>query len=186
MSGYWVALGRSWRISTPTVLGLAAVQAGLTAASAAWPAGIAFWAPVSFLATAAAAMLLAAGAAAAARADARPRWNIALATTAVLAVLVVSAAGLPGQAWALLALPPAAIALSAAAMRSPVFAAFRRHPVVAAVAVVVTVLAGALVWLAALLLAFFLTGPLASALVWLVTGLAATKLLVWWSRLRLP
>ncbi|HWL02688.1 MAG TPA: hypothetical protein VNQ52_10005 [Microbacteriaceae bacterium] len=189
MIGYWRALGRSWPTTVPTVIGLAAAHAGLTALTAAWPPGLGLTAPLSFLAIAGGAMLLAAGAAAAAQAVRRPRFGIALIVTAILAVLIVSAAGLPGQAWSLIALPPAAIALTAAAAApafSRPFAAFRAHPVAASVAVIVTVLAGGIVWTAALLLGFFLTGPRASGLTWFLAGIAATMVLVWWSVLRTP
>ena len=188
MSGYWRSLGRSWRICVPTIVGVAAVQAALTAWSAGWPAGIALTASLSFLAMTGGAALIAAAVAAAASAVRPERWNGALAVTAVVAVLVVSAMGLPGQAWSLIALPPAAIALAAAAApaRGAIFAPFRHHPVAAAVAVLGTVLVGVLVWAAALLLAFFVTGALGSGLTWLITGVAATMTLAWWSVLRRP
>lgn len=107
-------------------------------------------------------------------------WSV-LVVVALAASGVVVALGVPLVLVAALCVLPAAAAGERNALTG--FGVFRRTPVRAVVAAVVTVILTGLAWVAALAAGLFLTGALGGFAMWLVLGVLLALLLVWWTHL---
>lgn len=187
MSGTWGAVVRGWRAHVPAVAVGAAAQAALVAGDpepgASGVFALLVGASVVVLVTSVA--VVAGGALAAV--DKTPfRIPGALWLWSVVCVIVAFGASLLAAPLVPLAVGFALLVLPAAADGyvnpfSHAFAVFRSGAL-RTIAALVAALALLLVsWLAALLLGFFVTGPLASALTWLWFGVTGVVLLTWFT-----
>ena len=107
-------------------------------------------------------------------------WSVVV-VVVLAAVGIVVAFAVPLDLVAALRVLPAASRGERNALRG--FRVFRRTPVRAVVAAVVTVLLTGLAWVAALAAGLFLTGALGGFAMWLVLGVLLALLLIWWTRL---
>lgn len=161
-----------------------AAQAALVALASAWPEGLALAVALSALAAAGGLAvvlaLLSAGRAS----------RIVLAIAAVVAVVAVSAGDvlhpIAGAAVAVVTLPVLAGIAAGRSRPGAVAEPFRRHPVAAVAAVVVSAATLVVLAVASLLLGLFVAGWASAAAVWLLTGASVALLLAWWVRLHRP
>ncbi len=182
----WQILGRSWRVWMPVVVLHAALQALLVApfitpATSVTFAGLV----VAGLAGAVASVaLVSAGMHSAFRDDGMrwPSWGEWLAV--LLLVLAVSASAVAAAWLAIPALVVAAIMLPAifdvAQRRAWGFGLFTRAPLRAILLTLLTITLVSLLWFAAAVLGFFVTGWVGAALTWLLFGLVGTVVLASW------
>ena len=114
----------------------------------------------------------------------RPRLMLYTATlvVATAAAWVVSPYLVPPVLLLALTQVPAVVA----GVRTPfrtTWTAFRRRPIRAVLAVILSVICAPLSWLVSLMAGFFVTGPLGSILAWLWLGIVALVLLCLWTSL---
>jgi hypothetical protein len=181
-------LARGWRTWVPVVIGNAAVQAATTApfATPAVAAGFLALAVLSLLALVVSVVLVVSQSAASA---AGVRWRTPsprLWIAGAAAVLIIGGSAVVLAPLLLLTMTAALIMLPAIASGAGSFAGFRvfaAAPLHAISLTICTVLVLALLWVAALLSGFFLTGALSAALTWLVLGVAGVVLIAAWSAL---
>ena len=187
MSATWGAVARGWRVFAPAVVGGAAAQAALVVGDPKPLAGVGFALLVaaSALVLAASVTVIAAGALSAVD---RQRWRVpgTLVLWSVVMVVVAFAASLLASPLVLLAILLALLVLPAAAdgRSNPFpagFAVFRHGAARTIGALVVALLLLLLSWLVALLLGFFITGPIAAGLTWLWFGVVGVILSCWFT-----
>lgn len=185
-AGTWRGWARGAPVTLPVVMANALVQALLTVGDptpeTGW--GFALRVTVSGLAIIVALWLVVGAAAAAVRPDegfsAPP---VRLLAGSALAVLLGVLAGVLSPILPIV-IASAALPVLSALAATPRGAARRtlaHSPGRAALAVLGTVLVLLVNWIVALMLAFFVTGPISAALTWVVFGLSATLLAVWWA-----
>lgn len=178
--GFWRAGARGWRVFVPTVIGAAAAQAGLVALPLSAATVVASFA----LCAIALALVVAEARSAVTRAPFRwPRVSGYAAATLVGAAVV--AAALLGPVAALVAtvvaLPVVTVTAAGGGALVAVITPFRRHPIIAVVALLASAVAIAIAGIAALLLGFFITGAAGAAATWLVFGVIAVVLVLGWT-----
>lgn len=183
----WRIVARGWRVFVPVVLINAVVQAA-TVAPALTPvpgAGFLALAVGSFLAFSAALAAVAAAARAAVTGGRMPwpHWWVwigsALAVLAVTASALLSPLAVPVAAvLALVVVPGIAAGDGLAGVR-----VFARRPWRAILLAIGSLLAIVVLWIAALLLGFFVTGAIAAFATWLVSGAVAVMLVCAWTSL---
>lgn len=158
----------------PVVVGNAAVQAALVAGN---PAPLP--SPVFVLAVVASFVVLVLAVAFTITAPRLPRTRVLLSSTAAVLAVVGFSLLTPllvpvGVALVLLVLPAAAVGRPLSG-----FVVFRRGPVRTVLAVIAAMALVVLGWVVALLLGFFVTGVVASALTWLCFGVTGVVLITW-------
>lgn len=107
-------------------------------------------------------------------------WSLLVAVVTAIVALVLGA-GVVLVLIAALCVLPAAAAGERNAFKG--FRVFRRTPVRAVVAALVTILVAGVTWVVALAAGLFLTGALGGLVMWLVFGVLLALLLLWWTRL---
>lgn len=186
----WRIAARGWRVFVPVVVVNAVVQAA-TVAPAFTPEPGAVFVTLTVLSFA---VLSAALGATASAADAStagssmtfPHWSVwaasALAVLGVTASALLSPLAVPfAVVVALVVLPGIAAGRRSALAGFRIFARRPAHAVLLTVGSFVTL---AILWVAGLLLGFFVTGPAAAFATWLVFGAAAVVLVCAWTALQ--
>lgn len=181
----WVLLGHAWRVWVPAVVLNTAVQALLVVPFATPAASVVFvLLALASLAGVVASVALVASAFRSALGGGRrwPTWGEWLAV--LLLTVAVSASALVASWLVILALAVAAIMLPAifgVPLRTAWgFGLFARAPLRGILLTLMTLALVALLWFAALMLGFFVTGWVGAALTWLVFGVVGALVLATW------
>lgn len=185
----WRTVGRGWRVFVPAVVGNAVIQAACVA-PASTPAvdlGFLVLTLVSFAACAATLALIARAADASTNGSRGwwPGWTTWVgASVMTLAIALSSLASpviVPFVTMVALVLLPGI----AARDRHPLsgFGVFRPHPVRATLLAVGSLVLVIVAWVVALLLGFFITGPVSAFATWLIFGAVGVILICGWTSL---
>lgn len=182
----WALLARTWRVWVPVVLTNTVVQALLVAPFVTPAASVPFVALVlAAIAGIVGGLALVGASLRAALAGSRaglPSWIETLAV--LLLVLAVSGSALVAAWLVIPAIAIAAIMLPAvfgiAGRSAWGFAIFARAPLRSILLTVLTLALAALLWFAALMLGFFVTGWVGAALTWLAFGVVGALVLAAW------
>ncbi|MBN9153954.1 MAG: hypothetical protein J0J05_08225 [Microbacterium sp.] len=179
-------LARGWPVFLAAIVGNAVVQA-LTSLPQATPGpavGFVLLAAASGIALVVSLAVVVARVRGAADAGA-PAWRWTDGVAALAGVLVIALAGLVSSWLVTPAIAVVLIVLAGVAVGRGVagFGVFRHTPGRAILLLLATLAVVGLLWLAALLLGFFVTGWLAAGLTWLAFGVAGVLLLCGWTSL---
>lgn len=181
----WALLGRTWRLWVPVVVVNTALQALLVAPFVTPAASVAFVALVvaALAGVVASVALVAAAFRSALGCGGRwPTWGEWLAV--LLLTVAVSASSLVAAWLVIPALAVAAIMLPAVfgvpQRTAWGFGLFARAPLRGILLTLVTLALAAVLWFAALMFGFFVTGWVGAALTWLVFGLVGVLVLASW------
>lgn len=186
MTGTWRGCVRGAPVTVPVVIANALVQALLTvgdpAPEAGW--GFALRVTVSGVAMIVALWMVVGATATAVRPDERfSAPPVRLLAGSALAVLLGVLAGVLSPILPIVIASAALPLLSTLAVtpRGAARHTLAHSPGRAALALLVTVLVLLVNWIVALILGFFVTGPVSAALTWVVFGVSATLLAAWWA-----